>query len=205
LIDALIKLTKKKEQSAYVILNLIKFCIRDFVPQMEKTKEVKLQQFFFMSLKNIFESLKPQKSNEKFEKFQKQVIKALENTDFKETCSIIEKCDLDLEDIKFEIRIKHKKKLSLGESSYNTEGSTGLGNKLEISIGGGVSSTRNLTLTSPSNKIIKSETSSNLKLIYNDHIKFTKITQKLPYLSLAVDITLSSTQIKKIFIQEMKK
>jgi hypothetical protein len=108
------------------------------------------------------------------------------------------------DNIEMEAKIS-KKKITI--TDYNTESSTKLDNKLEISVGGAVSSTRHFDLISPmSNKSVRNTSSNNsLKLLHNDSIKFTKVNnnQKLPLLRIATDVTVSAIQIRQVFISEM--
>jgi hypothetical protein len=100
------------------------------------------------------------------------------------------------------------KSLSISDSSnYNTDSSTKLDNKLEISINKDmVTSSRNLNIISPANKEVTVKSKSSLDMLHGDQLKFTKVVRpKLPFLSLAVDITMSAILIKKLFIKEMKK
>ena len=105
---------------------------------------------------------------------------------------------------------KNNKKIWLAESTeFNTESSTKLDNKLEISINKeSASSTRNLNIVSPINKgSVKVSTESPLKMLHADNLQFLKVKNriKLPYVNIAVDITMSELEIKKLFLAEMRR
>ncbi len=95
-------------------------------------------------------------------------------------------------------------KEGISSSDFATDSSTKLSNKLEISVTNLPGSTRDLNLISPTSKVQKTESSSNIKILNNDGIKFTNIKSKLPYISMAVDMTSTATQIKRDFISTMQ-
>jgi hypothetical protein len=82
-------------------------------------------------------------------------------------------------------------------------------NQLEISIDNNniVGSSRTLQIVSPTNmRTMSTESLPRVTTINRDNIGFTRVTSiRLPFLRLAVDITLSALEIKKIFITEMTK
>ncbi len=114
-----------------------------------------------------------------------------------------------MDDIKYDKKTKSKK-ITIGEAEFtNTESSTKIDNKIELTLNNkeSVTSTRNLNLYSPassSSKSVKNDYCPKIKLINNDNIQFNRKTN-LPLCRLAVDITLSAIQIKQIFLHEMNK
>lgn len=196
-------LSKKKEQSGFVILGILKYSMKIIFPRLSSEPEWLAK--FFDLLRSILDSMKVN-NDKSFDLFRHNVFKSIDSKNFDDVAHLILNYDRGSDDIIVEKRI-NKKSISIAEmSAFNTESSTKLDNKLEILIKDSASSTRNFQLTSPVSQVVKNDSFCNLKLIHNDQIKFTTLQNKrLPFLSLGVDISLSAAQIKKIFISEMKK
>lgn len=199
-------LHKKKEQSGYVIYNLIKSSTILF----EKIQNDSfLLDKYFEIIKLMLENLKLlDEKNFKFEETKNYLVNLIDDKKYENFIENINNFNFDPDDITNEK--KTLKKLSLGESSdyNNTDSSTKI-EKLEISIHKDyVSSTRNFNLISNYEKSEKSNINNfdiNLD-IKSDHMNYSIINKtKLPHLKIGVVITLSSLEIKRIFIDEMKK
>jgi hypothetical protein len=194
-------LAKKKQQSGFVILGIVKFSIKIIFPMI--LNDEGLLNKYLDNIKLIFSDSKFPKS-EGFEIFKSNLTKSIETKHWDDVQHLI--LNYESDDISNDKK-SSRKSLSIGETAdFNTESSTKLDNKLEISVKDAVSSTRNLHIISPVNRIVKSESSANIKMLHNDHIKFTNASKvKYPFISLAVDITLTAVQIKRLFIAEMNK
>jgi hypothetical protein len=205
LITNMKNLSKKKQQSGFVILGMIKYSLKLFLPKI--INEDNIQNKYLDSIKNIFQFIK-NNDDSNFDLLKINLMKAIDIKNWDEIQHLIFNFEYGPED-KIVID-KHNKKICLGDTAdFNTESSTKLDNKLELSMNKEVvSSTRNLKVISSSpmsinNVVIKTDSSQKLKVLSSDSLKFVKINKKLPYLSLAVDITMSAAQIKKLFISEM--
>ena len=97
-------------------------------------------------------------------------------------------------------------------SEYKNKTDLSIDNHLESSFNKTVnfnpSSTRNMSLISPSSSIHTykpssgSEYSDKIKMIYSDGLENVNSSSKLPFVKLAVDLTSSIVQIKQIFVKE---
>jgi hypothetical protein len=190
------KFCKKNNQSGFVILGLIKFSIKMLLPKLDESAK------FFESLKGIVETLNSRKQDITFEKFKRNILSSIENGQYEETQHLILNYDYGLEDIEY--RGKGKKVLSLNDPDRISTESSSKDNKLEISVNNTIMhSSRSLKIVSPVS--LKSASSIELKAISHDHIGFSRIGIKLPVLRLAVDITMSAHEIRKLFISEMNR
>lgn len=159
-------------------------------------------------IKFVLESLK--KINDKdnsFEETKSNLINLLDKHKFDEFKDMLFKKKFDPEDL-----INEKKqlnKISLSDfSEFNNSNSSTKIDKLEISLNKDyTSSTRNFNLISTNKKVVSNTDTLGINQdIKKDQIKFAVNNQvKLPYIRIGVVITLSSLEIKRIFIEEMKK
>jgi hypothetical protein len=198
-------LSKKKQQSGFVILGMVKYSLKIFYQRI--SNDGKYLSKYLECIKGMVSLIKiDHESN--FEVLKVNLMNAIEIKNWDEIQHLVFNFDYGPEEIM--TVSKHRKQILIGESAdFNTESSTKLDNKLEISIDKHVpSSARNFNIISPlNNSVVKCDFSTNLKMLQNDHLKFTKVNSKIkmPFLNLAVDITMSSVQIKKLFIAEMSK
>lgn len=199
-------LSKKKQQSGFVILGMVKFSLKIFYQKI--SSDYKLLSKYLECIKGMVNIIKVD-HEPSFEVLKVNLLNAMENTNWDEIQHLVFNFDYAPEEVM--TVNKHNKQIILGESAeFNTESSTKLDNKLEISIHRDTASTtRNLNIISPVNTSARNDFSStnNLNILKSDHIKFSRVNSgsriKMPYLNLAVDITMSSQQIKKLFINEM--
>jgi hypothetical protein len=196
-------LSKKKGQSGFVILGMIKFSLKLFYRKI--SHDDFLVSKHLETIKTMFNFIKI--TNDKnFDLLKTNLMKSIEKQNWDDIQHIIFNIDYGAEDVDFSSKIS--KKLSIESSDFNTESSTKIDNKLEISINkDGISSTRNLNKDSPLNQLTVQKTSTNsFQALKTDGLKFCKVSRiRLPSLSLAVDITMTACQIKKLFISEMTK
>ena len=206
-IDKMKSICKKRNQSGFVIIGIIKFSIKMLLPSIENNDIILIK--YYETLKIIFDSLKVDKDNSTFELLKKNLINAIDNKQYEEVQHLILNYEYGLNDIKYDNKAKSKK-ITIGDAEFtNTESSTKIDNKIELTLNNkeSVTSTRNLNLYSPassSGKSVKNDFCPNIKLINSDNIQFNRKTN-LPLCRLAVDITLSAIQIKQIFLHEMNK
>jgi hypothetical protein len=196
-------LVNKKQQSSFVIMGILKYSVKMLVPKIMSSNDLKER--YFKCIAQIIHLIKLTNDSE-FDSMKINLLKAIEARNIDELQYLV----LNFEMYPDNDTVIRKKNLEMhmsliGDSEFNTETSTKLDNKLEISIKEVVSSTRNLKIISP--RVIKSESSSNLTILKSDQLKFSVIRNKikLPFLCLAVDATLNSIQMKRIFINEMTK
>ncbi len=194
--------SKKKGQSGFVILGIIKFSLKLFYQKIMGDEN--LLNKHLETIKYMFNLIKIN-NDRNFDILKGNLMKSIEIRNWDEIQHIIFNFDYGPEEV--DLSNKNSKKLSIVENSdFNTDASTKIDNKLEISINKDViSSTRNLNKDSPINKLsVKTTTPTSFKSFHTDGLKFTKVSKvKLPSLSLAVDITMTAIQIKKLFINEM--
>jgi hypothetical protein len=208
LINTMKNLSKKKQQSGFVILGMVKFSLKIFYQKI--SNDYKLLSKYLDCIKGMVNLIKVDHESN-FEVLKVNLLNAMENNNWDEIQHLVFNFDYAPEEVR--TVNKHNKQIIIGESAdFNTESSTKLDNKLEISIHRDTASTtRNLNIISPVNTSVRNDFSSskNLNTLKNDHIKFSRVNTgsrvKMPFLNLAVDITMSSQQIKKMFINEMTK
>jgi hypothetical protein len=196
-------LSKKRAQSGFVILGMIKFSLKLFHRKISHDEI--LVNKHLETIKAMFNLIKI--TNDKnFDLLKANLMKSIEKQNWDDIQHIIFNIDYGPDDV--ELSSKILKKLSIESSDFNTESSTKIDNKLEISINKeGMSSTRNLNKDSPMNQLTVQKISTNsFQSLKTDGLKFTKVSRiRLPTLSLAIDITMTAYQIKKLFITEMTK
>ena len=203
MINTIKKLSKKKQQSGFVILGMIKFSLKIIYQKISNDNS--LLNKLLECLKNAFNLIKINNQSN-FDLLKVSLMNAIETKNWDEMQHYVFNFEYGPEDI---VTLnKHNKQISLGESAdFNTESSTKLDNKLELSMHKELaSSTRNLNI-SPMNTTVSCEFTQGLKSMQGDDLKFSKINNKhkMSYMSLAVDITMSAVQIKRLFISEMNK
>lgn len=199
-------LYKKKDQSGFVIYYIIQFSANNFFNKIKDDEILKCK--YVDSVKSMLEYVK--KVNGKginFDELKMKITNSLEEKDFEEYITLINRHNFDSDDLINEK--KSLKKISLGDSSVlsHSDSSTKI-EKLEISMNKDYSSsTRNFNLISPNQKVVSNTDTFGINQeIKNDHINYTIINKaKLPHLRIGVIITLSSLEIKRIFIDEMRK
>jgi hypothetical protein len=178
------------------------------LPCLEHPLSVK----YFDTIKFIIETLDSKNQDNTFDKLKKNIITAIDNNQYEEAQHLILNFEYDLDDIKQKSRAK--KVLSIGDPDrVNTEASSKYDNKLEMSFTKDtMGSSRSLKMVSPSHlksASVSTNISSNLSnVIRGDQVGFSRVNSiriKLPLLRLAVDITMSALEVKKIFINEMTK
>lgn len=195
-------LSRKKDQTAFVVLGVIKYSLKTLYPKICLNKQLVV--YLTEALKYMLDIIKSKGSNSFFI-LKENILKSLEVKNWEDVSHLISSYECGPDELVLEK--KNKKNVSIVESS-DTEASTKIDNKLEITCKEVVgSSIRNFQTPSPMNNMIKMDTSSNLKILQGDNsFKWGMVNkQRLPYLTLAVDISLSGTQINKYFINEMKK
>jgi len=199
-------ISKKKDQSGYVIYYMIQNSTSHFLNLINEDKVMK--QKYVECIKNMLENIKKINDiNCNFEEMKFKLSSLLEEIKLDEFKDLITKFDFDPEDLINEK--KHLKKINLGDTSElnNSDISTKI-DKLEISLNKDYSSsTRNFYLNSPERKVVNNtDTYAINNEISNDHMNYTIINRaKMPHLKIGVVITLSSLEIKRIFIEEMRK
>lgn len=203
---------KKKDQSAYVIYGTIQSSAANFIQFLKADKTTK--QKYTESVKYMLENIKKTNSNNNnnnFEEIKTKLFNFLRENNLEEFKDLITKSSFAPEELVIEKK-KQLKKISLGETTEisNSDSSTKI-DKLEASYNKDYSSTsRNFNLISANNKHVVSSSTDTLGIIQdirNDSInKYSVINKvKLPYLKIGVVITLSSLEIKRLFINEMQK
>jgi hypothetical protein len=191
----------KKQQSVFVLMGMIKYSLKMIFPKINSdecllNKYIEVIRLIFNKIINI--------DNECFLIFKSNLIKSIETANWDEMQHLIFNYEIDEGD-KMGVRIKS---MSInGVSEFNTSSSTKIDNKLEISMKDMTTqgSTRNFNIVSPVYNETEASSSSKIKIMKNDNIKFTNLRTKPPFITLAVDVTISAIQVKKIFITEMKK
>jgi len=200
-IDKLKVLSLKKQQSVFVLMGMVKYSLKMIFPQIISneeliTKYIEVVRLIFNKIINI--------ENDCFLIFKSNLIKSIETKNWDEMQHLIFNYEIDETD-RMSVRIKS---LSInGVSEFNTSTSTKIDNNLEISVKDVTSqgTSRNFNIVSPTYNDTDASSSSKIKIMKNDNIKFTNIRTKLPFIILAVDVTISAIQVKKIFMTEMKK
>lgn len=201
LIDKMKVLSLKKQQSVFVLMGMVKYSLKMVFPQIISnegllTKYIEVIRLIFNKIINI--------ENDCFLIFKSNLIKSIETQNWDEMQHLIFNHEIDETD-KMSARIKS---ISInGISEFNTSSSTKIDNKLEISVKdiSSQSTSRNFNIVTPLYNETDASSSSKIKIMKNDNIKFTNLRTKLPFITLAVDVTISAIQVKKIFITEMKK
>lgn len=168
-----------------------------------------MRQKYAESVKSMLESIKKiNDKNDQFEELKTKLFNSLDENKFQQFKDLISESNYDPEDLVHEK--KQLKKISLGDTSdlNNSDSSTKI-DKLEISLHKDYSSsTRNFNLIiSPNQKVVTNTDTYGINHdINNDNINYSIINRaKLPHLRIGVVITLSSLEIKRIFIEEMRK
>jgi hypothetical protein len=161
---------------------------------------------FFETIKGIVETLNSKKQDSTFDKLKRNILGSIENGQYEETQHLILNYEYGLEDIEY--RGKGKKILLLNDPDRISTESSSKDNKLEISLSNTLvmPSSRSLKIISPVS--VKSSSSTELRSVNNDQIAFSRVNNiriKLPMLRLALDITMSAQEIRKIFITEMNR
>jgi hypothetical protein len=167
-----------------------------------------MRQKYSETVKSMLENLKKiNDKNNSFEELKSKLYDFLEEYKLQEFRDLISKNNFDVEELVNEK--KQLKKITLAETSeLNISDSSTKIDKLEISLNKEYSSsTRNFNLISPNQKAVSNtDTYGITQDINNDDIKYKIINRaKLPHLRIGVVITLSSIEIKRIFIEEMRK
>lgn len=214
-LEVLVSLSAKSNQNNIVIFGIVKYSIKVFYPIIKQGEDDIILLKYYDTLKNIFDSisysevysyklLKSSKTSFKYTFFQ-----FYNNQKYDEMLNLILGYEYEDDDIVVSVLndnsdLNNSKKL-IGIDNYNTDSSTKCG-KLEISTAKDLnSSTRKIQFNSPINRISSDYTNNAIKNIQNDNIRFKKkLTNKLPFLRLATDITLTGIQIKREFIKQMK-
>lgn len=199
-------LYKKKDQSGFVIYSMIQFSANSFLDYIKDDKI--MRQKYSESIKSMLENIKKTNyKNNHFEELKTNLFNFLEENKFEQFKELISENNFDSEELINEK--KQLKKISLGDTSElnNSDSSTKI-DKLEISLHKDYSSsTRNFNLISPNQKVVTNTDTYGINQdINNDNINYSIINRaKLPHLRIGVVITLSSLEIKRIFIEEMRK
>ena len=207
-------LSLKNNQSSLLILEMIKFSIKELLQNILDSNDINLIKKFSEVMLIIFKNLKFSKNFDKnLEDKKKLIISNLEFNKLNEFAIIVKNFDCNSEDLIYEK--KFQSKISLGENSdfNNTDTSTKI-EKLEITINKeSASSARNFNFINQNIKNLHislpyNSSNSNLESINNDCIKYSvvnNLNNKLPIVKLGIVITLSSLEIKKLFIDRMKR
>ena len=158
----------------------------------------------------MLENLK--KINDKldnFEDFKKKLIELIRQGNYEKFKELIDNNNFEEDELVNEK--KDLKKLMFRSSEVCHSDSSTKIEKLELSFNKDYSSIRNFNLISPNQKVV-SNTDSTLgginQEINNDTMKYSIVNntkKKLPYLRLGVVVALSSLEIKRIFIDEMRR
>ena len=204
-LETLVKLSEKKLQSSFVIFGLITYSVKILFPKIEH--KIKYTDLYLENLRTILNII-PITHDKKSRLFKQNIFKAINSKHFDEVQHIILNHELS-EDGKFFEPKSFRKSISIGDVGLDTDNSTSFDNKLEISVREISPTARNLNII-PNLVTKKSEKLSSttcLKGRLSDNIPFTKITPKrnMPFLYIAIDITTSAEEIKKIFIDEMRR
>ncbi len=186
---------------------MIQSSAKDFLDLIKNDKI--MSQKYAESVKSMLENIKKiDDKNGFFEELKKKLFNNLNENNFEQFKEFLSKNNFDSDDLIHEK--KQLKKISI-EETYdlnNSDSSTKI-DKLEISLHKDYSSsTRNFNLISPNQKVAVTnvDTYGINQDINNDNIKYSIINRaKLPHLRIGVVITLSSLEIKRIFIEEMRK
>lgn len=207
-------LSSKNNQSCLLILEMIKFSIKELLPNILDSNDTNLEKKLSEVMIIIFKNLKFSKNIEKnLEDKKKLILSYLDSNKLNEFALIIKNFDCNSEDLIYEK--KFNTKISLGENSdfNNTDTSTKI-EKLEITINKeSASSARNFNFINQNVKNLHislpyNSSNSNLESINSDCIKYSvvnNLNNKLPIVKLGIVITLSSLEIKKLFIDKMNR
>ena len=207
-------LSLKNNQSSLLILEMIKFSIKELLQNILDSNDINLIKKFSEVMLIIFKNLKFSKNFDKnLEDKKKLIISNLEFNKLNEFAIIVKNFYFNSEYLIYEK--KFQSKISLGENSdfNNTDTSTKI-EKLEITINKeSASSARNFNFINQNIKNLHislpyNSSNSNLESINNDCIKYSvvnNLNNKLPIVKLGIVITLSSLEIKKLFIDRMKR
>ncbi len=199
-------LYKKKDQSGFVVYYMIQSSSKNFLNFIKEDKIIK--QKYVDTVRIMLENIKKiNDKNNNFEEMKTNINNLLEENKFEEFKDLITKANYEPEELINEK--KNLKKISLADTSElnNSDSSTKI-EKLEISLNKDYSSsTRNFNLISSNQKVVsRTDTLGINQDIKSDHINYSMINKsKLPHLKIGVVITLSSLEIKRIFIEEMRK
>jgi len=197
---------KKKDQSGFVIYSMIQSSANNYINVIKDEKI--MRQKYSETVKSMLENIKKiNDKNNSFEELKSKLYDFLEDHKLEDFRDLISKNNFDAEELVNEK--KQLKKITLAETSeLNISDSSTKIDKLEISLNKEYSSsTRNFNLISPNQKgVSNTDTYGITQDINNDDIKYKIINRaKLPHLRIGVVITLSSIEIKRIFIEEMRK
>lgn len=155
------------------------------------------------------------KENDKlnnFEDFKKKIMESIRDKNFEEFKRLLNSTNFEEDELINEK--KTMKRLMLDSSDICHSDSSTKIEKLELSMNKDYSSsTRNFNCLISTNQKVSSNTTDTIALginsdIKNDTIKYTNLnnnSNKLPHLRLGVVVTLNSLEIKRIFIDEMRK
>jgi len=199
-------LSKKKDQSGFLIYSMIQSSANNYINVIKDEKI--MRQKYSETVKSMLENIKKiNDKNNSFEELKSKLYDFLEDHKLEDFRDLISKNNFDAEELVNEK--KQLKKITLAETSeLNISDSSTKIDKLEISLNKEYSSsTRNFNLISPNQKgVSNTDTYGITQDINNDDIKYKIINRaKLPHLRIGVVITLSSIEIKRIFIEEMRK
>jgi hypothetical protein len=198
---------RKKDQSAFVIYGMIQSSAANFFIFINVDRIIK--QKYLESVKYMLENIKKiNDKNNNFEEMKSKIFECLDENKLEEFRDLITKTNFDTEELIIEK--KQLKKISLGETSeLNNSDLSKKMEKIEPTCNKEYSSsTRNFNLNSTNKKqaVNSIDMLGINQEIRNDSIKSSILNkEKLPYLKIGVVITLSSLEIKRIFINEMQK